>query len=70
MTKIRWTKKQPRRSGLYLTKKANGNFELVYLSYCREVQEWWLFNYPQLNVSNPLDDDTAFSIVSWGPKID
>lgn len=65
--KIKFTTKRPRRSGTYIVQYEDDDFDIISLYYCDEGKDWWLFDYPNSNTSEPLEDDSG---ISWGPKLE
>ena len=63
---IKWTKKRPKRSGLYLTKDKRGNIELMNLDYCSDSQSWIIFDYPNADFTEDVEDA---GIKFWSDRI-
>lgn len=61
---IRWTKKMPKRSGVYLTKDREGTAEIVEINYA--YGDRFLYDYPHRHASVPLEKDTIYM---WGARI-
>ena len=67
MNKITFKSKQPKRSGTYLVKYENGDFDIINFYYSDEGRDWWIHDYPNCNVSTPYDGKEG---IEWGPKLE
>ena len=67
MSKIKWKKQPPKRSGTYLTKDKDGLISIVDIHYSKKFQEWWVSDYPNYVYSSVLTEDNT--ICRWGPKV-
>jgi hypothetical protein len=66
--KIKWTKKMPRRQGLYLIKypqdKIEDKYEMAFLS--KVDKEWFVSDYKHNYSPDPVEE----VVCSWGPRIE
>jgi hypothetical protein len=66
--KIKWSKKMPRRQGIYLIKYPQSNtadkYETVYLT--RYGKNWSISDYPCLHITEPVED----VVCEWGARIE
>ena len=67
MNKLKFSTKRPKRSGTYLIKDSNDELYFLVLSYSREGREWWIFDYPNQNVSHPYDEKDE---IMWGMRVE
>lgn len=68
MKKMKWTKKMPRRQGLYLVKYPQNKLVDKYeiLNLMRAGKKWLVADYPHLRVTDPVEEVNC----EWGQRIE
>ena len=64
---MKWTKKMPRRQGLYLVKYPKANIQDKYeiLHLIKVGKQWYVSDYPNIRLTDPVEEVNC----EWGPKI-
>ena len=66
-TKLKFSQKRPKRSGTYQIKDTDGTLCFLVLYYSKETKDWWIFDYPNRDVSYPYDEKEE---IMWGMRVE